>query len=95
MNFWNSKTFDPHRLLLNLSNKANLRENDKYFFIKFQHILLLKNIEKSSKNNLLKTYVPKWNDKFQLLDGSYSVSNIQHYFEYIIKKHEIVTDNLQ
>ena len=27
------------------------------------------------------------NDKFELLDGSYSVSNIQDYFEYILKKH--------
>ena len=34
-----------------------------------------------------------WNGKFQLPDGSYSVSDIQDYFEYIIKKHEPVTDN--
>ena len=26
-------------------------------------------------------------DKFELLDGSYSVSDIQDYFEYILKKH--------
>ena len=26
--------------------------------------------------------VPTWNDKFELPDGSYSVSNIQDYFEY-------------
>ena len=32
--------------------------------------------------------------KFGLPDGSYSVSGIQDYFEYIIKKHETVTDNL-
>ena len=31
--------------------------------------------------------------KFQLPDGSYSVSDIQDYFKYIIKKHETVTDN--
>ena len=30
---------------------------------------------------------PTWNDKFELPDGSYSISNIQDYFEYILKKH--------
>ena len=35
---------------------------------------------------------PTWNEKFELPDGSYSVSDIQDYFEYIIKKHETVTD---
>ena len=34
-----------------------------------------------------------WNEKFELSNGSYSVSDIQDYFEYIIKKHETVTDN--
>ena len=32
-----------------------------------------------------------WNDKFELLEGSNSMSKIQDYFEFIIKKHEIVT----
>ena len=36
-----------------------------------------------------------WNGKFELLDGSYFISDIQVYFEYILKKHETVTDNLQ
>ena len=31
--------------------------------------------------------VPTWNDKFELPDGSYSVSDVQDYFEYILKKH--------
>ena len=35
-----------------------------------------------------------WNEEFELPDGSYSVSDIQGYFEYIFKKHEKVTDNL-
>ena len=30
MNCENIKTSDPHRLLLNLSNKMNLRRSDKY-----------------------------------------------------------------
>ena len=36
---------------------------------------------------------PTWNEEFELPDGSYSVSDIQDYFEDIIKKHETLTDN--
>ena len=35
---------------------------------------------------------PTWNEEFELSDGSYSVSDIQDYFKYIFKKHEIVAD---
>ena len=28
---------------------------------------------------------PTWNEEFELPDGSYSMSNIQNYFEYISK----------
>ena len=34
-----------------------------------------------------------WNEKLELHDGSYFVSDIQYYFEYIISKREKVTDN--
>ena len=27
-----------------------------------------------------------WNDKLELLDGSYSISDVKDYFEYIVKK---------
>ena len=36
---------------------------------------------------------PTWNKKFELPDESYSVSDIQKYFEYILKKHGKKTDN--
>ena len=36
---------------------------------------------------------PTWNDAFDLPDESYSVSDIQDSFEYIIKKHETIADN--
>ena len=42
---------------------------------------------KTSYNNKFKISAPTWNDKFELPDGSYSVSDIQDYFEYILKKH--------
>ena len=36
---------------------------------------------------------PKWNDKFELPDGSFSVSDIQDYFVYVLKKHNEKIDN--
>ena len=51
-----------------------------------------KNIKKSYKNNKFKISAPTWNEEFELPDGSYSVSNIQDYFKYMLKKHETVTD---
>ena len=36
---------------------------------------------------------PTWNNQFELPDGWHSVSNIQHYFEYILKKHGGNIDN--
>ena len=41
-----------------------------------------------------KIIISTWNEEFELSDGSYSVSDIQDYFEYIIKKHDAITDNL-
>ena len=46
-----------------------------------------KNIKSSYDNNKFKISASTWNDKFELPDGSYSVSVIQDYFEYILKKH--------
>ena len=52
-----------------------------------------KNIKQSHKNNKFEISAPTWNKNFELLDGSYSASNIQENFKYIIKKHETVADN--
>ena len=46
----------------------------------------------SYNNNKFKISAPTWNDKFELPDGLYSVSNIHDYFEYILKKHGEITD---
>ena len=45
------------------------------------------------KNNKVKISGPTWNDEFDLPNGSYSISDIQDYFEFIIKKHETLTEN--
>ena len=47
-----------------------------------------------TKNNISKISAPTWNQKFELPDGSYSVSDIQEYFEYILKKQGEKTNNL-
>ena len=41
--------------------------------------------EKSYRNNKFKISSPTWNEEFELPDGSYSVSDTQDYFEYILK----------
>ena len=88
MNSENSKTSDPHRLLLNLTDKINLKRSDKYVALSNLSIYYTwKNIKKSYKNNKFKISAPTWNEEFELPDGSYSISDIQDYFEYILKKH--------
>ena len=47
----------------------------------------------SYKNNKFKVSAPTWSEDFEWPDGSYSVSDIQDYFEYIIKKQKTFTDN--
>ena len=85
MNSENSKTSDPHRLLLNLTDKIDLRRKDKYIALSNLSIYYTwKNIKKSNK--IFKISAPAWNEEFELPDGSYSVPDIQDYFEYILKK---------
>ena len=52
-----------------------------------------KNLKSEYNNNKYKISAPAWNDTFDLPDGSYSIADIQDYFEYIIKKHETLTEN--
>ena len=44
--------------------------------------------------NKFKISAPTWNDEFELPDGSYPASDIQDFFEYILKKHVEKTVNL-
>ena len=48
---------------------------------------------KSSYKNKFKISAPTLNNKFEVPDGSYSVSDIQNYFEYTLKKHEENIEN--
>ena len=62
MNTENSKTSDPHRLLLNLSDEINLRRKDKYIALSNLSIYQIwKNIKKSYKNNKFKIPMKNFN----------------------------------
>ena len=52
-----------------------------------------KNINSEQENKKFKISAPTWNDTFDLPDGSYSIADIQDYFEFIIKKHKTLTEN--
>ena len=65
MNPENCKKSDPHRLLLNLSDKINLKRSDKYLVLSNLRIYYTwKKIKKSCKNNKNKISAPPWNEEF-------------------------------
>ena len=83
----NSKTSDSQRLFLNFLDKINLKSKDKCVALPNLSIYYtLKNIIKSYKNNEFKISIPTWDEEFKLPAGSYSVSDIQYCFEFILKK---------
>ena len=87
MNSKNSKTSKPHVLVLNLTDKLDLRRSDKYVALSNLSIYYTwKNIKISYNNNKFKISAPTWNDRFDSSDGSYSVSDVQNYFKYILKQ---------
>ena len=93
MNSENSKTSEPHVLILKLTDKLDLRIDETIIALPNLSIYYTwKNIKSLYNNNKFKISAPTWNYKFELPDGSYSVSNIQDYFEYILKKHGENTD---
>ena len=88
MNSENSRTSEYHVLELKLADKLDLRRGQKSVaFSDLSIYYTWKNIRSSYKNNKFKISAPTWSDEFELPDGSYSVSDIQDYFEYILKKH--------
>ena len=82
MNSENGKTSKPHVLTLKLTNKLDLRLGEKVIVLSNLSIYYTwKNIKSSYNNNKFKISAPTWNHKFKLPDGSYSVLDIQDYFE--------------
>ena len=106
MNSEISRTSEYHVLVLKLTDKLDLRGGQKT--VALSNLINLisiyyawKNIKSSYNDNRSKIYAPTWNEKLDLPDGSYSISDIQDilwifkiylldiriYFEYILKKH--------
>ena len=95
MNPENSKTNEPHKFRITLADKLNLKDPNKSMALANLRIYYTwKNIESAYNNNKFKISASTWNEKFDLPDGSFSISDIQDQFEYIIKKHETIADNL-
>ena len=88
MNSEYSKISDLNRLVLNLADKTNLKMSDKYISLNFYYTW--KKLKNSHKNNKHKISTLTWNDKFELPNGSHLASNIEDYFEFIIRNHKFL-----
>ena len=96
MNSQNSKTSEKHRFVLNLSERMNLKDRQKYIALSNLSIYYTwKNVKKEYKNGKFKITAPTWNEEFELPDGSYTVADINDYFQFIIKKHTNEEDGLK
>ena len=90
----NSRTSEYHVLVLKLTDKLDLRRGQKTIALSnLSTYYMWKNVKSSYSNNKFKISAPTWREEFELPDGSYSVSDIQDYFEYILKKHSESVDN--
>ena len=90
MNSKNSKTSEPHRV----DTIINLNRSDNMLFYQILTCAIHRKIKKKkSQKNKFKVSTPTWHKNLELPGRSY-VSNIRDYFEYNIKEHEKVTDNL-
>ena len=90
----NGRTSEPHRFKLDLTDKLNLKNPNKNMALANLSIYYTwKNIKSEYSKNKFKTSAPTWYDTFDLPNGSYSISDVKDYFEFIIKKHETLTEN--
>ena len=86
MNTLNSKTNESNRSVYQFTDKLNLKNPNKNIALANLSIYCTwKNIKSEYNNSKFKIHAPTWNDEFNLPNGSYSISDIQDYFEYIIK----------
>ena len=73
----NSKTSKTHILMLKLTNELDLRMGERIITLSNLSIYYTwKNIKSLYNNNKFKRSAPTWNNKFELSDRLYSVSNI-------------------
>ena len=89
MNTENSKTNESNKFIYQFTDKLNLKNPNKNIgLVNLDIYYTWRNIKSAYNYNKFKISAPTWNDEFDLPDGSYSISDIQHYFEYVIEKHE-------
>ena len=94
MNTLSSKANDSNKFMYQFTDKLNLKNPNKNMALANLSIYYTwKNIKSEYNNNKFKISAPTWSDEFNFPNGSYSVSDIQDYFAYIIKKHETIADN--
>ena len=94
MNSKNSKTSEPNRFKYDLIDKLDLKHLNKNMALGSLSIYYTwKNVKSTYNNNKFKISAQTWNETFDLPDGSYNISEIQDYIEYIIKKHETIGEN--
>ena len=95
MNTENYKTNESSKFIYQLTDKRNLKTpNNKHIgLINLSIYYTWKNVKLECNNNKFKISAPTWNDTFDLSDGSNSISDIQDFFEFIIKEHETLTEN--
>ena len=91
MNSKNSKTNESYKFKYDLIDKLDLKNRNKNIALANLSIYYTwKNVKSTYNNNKFKTSAPTWNGTFDLPDGSYNISEIQDYIEYIIKKYETI-----
>ena len=94
MNSKNSKTNESYKFKYDLIDKLDLNNPKKNMALANLSIYYTwKNVKSTYNNNKFKTSAPTWNETSDLPDGSYNISKIQDYIEYIIKKHETIGEN--
>ena len=93
MNSENSRTSEYHVLVLKLTDQVDLKRGQSIALSNHSIYYTWKNIKSSYNNNKFKLSASTWSDEFDLPDGSYLTSDIQDYFEYILKKHDENLDN--
>ena len=93
MNSENSRTSEYHALVLKLTYKFDIRRGQSVALLNLSIYYTWKNIKRSHNNNKFKISAPTWSDEYELPKGSYSILDIQDYFEYILKKHSENVDN--
>ena len=93
MNTKNSKTSEPYRFKYDLIDKLDFKNpNENMALANLSIYYTWKNVKSIYKNNKFKISAPTWNKTFDLPDGLYNISEIQDYFEDIIKKHEAIAE---